>query len=302
MAETTPLLLPRAYSVSHHIPSFLRVCHSPWPFLGQQALLALRATFAVFLSIVFILDIPYGINHSRRGKQLAFEASNVSLIIQICYYWTTTSWTLQHILAPDGRLPPEKQAKGKFLAQTQALFSAPTSTDNNSKERFVFSTFYNASVTFPFIVSIAYWLVVYPSEPVLDQGSKGERLHHFVLISITVLNSVIAFLEVMVLSSVRKQKDLATQIAGVIAIYLLYGIWTVFGHSVTGEYVYKYFDPDYAGWRGVATTDIFILSLTVTVFFAQRGLHALREILAWKAECDLSGRRERLTAPSCPHH
>lgn len=90
MAETTPLLLPRAYRVSHHIPSFLRVCHSPWPFLGQQVLLAVRATFAVFLSIVFILDIPYGINHTRRGKQLAFEASNVSLIIQICYYWTTT--------------------------------------------------------------------------------------------------------------------------------------------------------------------------------------------------------------------
>ena len=75
-----------------------------------------------------------------------------------------------------------------------------------------------------------------------------------------------------------------------IATYLLYGIWTAFGRFITGEYVYKYYDPDHAGWRGVATTDIVILSLTVTVFFSQRGLHVLRENLAWKAECDLSGR------------
>lgn len=54
---------------------------------------------------------------------------------------------------------------------------------------------------------------------------------------------------------------------------------------MTGEYVYKYFDPDHAGWRGVFTTDIVILSLTVTVLFTQRGLHALRDILPWKAEC-----------------
>lgn len=62
-------------------------------------------------------------------------------------------------------------------------------------------------------------------------------------------------------------------------------MWTVFGRFITGEYVSKYFDPDYAGWKGVATTDIVILSLTVTVYFAQRGLHRLREILVWKVEC-----------------
>ena len=53
---------------------------------------------------------------------------------------------------------------------------------------------------------------------------------------------------------------------------------------MTGEYVHEYFDPDHAGWRGVTTTDIVSLSLTATVFFLQRGVHALREQPAWKAD------------------
>ena len=46
--------------------------------------------------------------------------------------------------------------------------------------------------------------------------------------------------------------------------------------------MYKYFDANHAGWRGVATTDIFTVSLIVLVFFAQRGLQTTRENLAGK--------------------
>ena len=63
-------------------------------------------------------------------------------------------------------------------------------------------------------------------------------------------------------------------------------MWTVFGFLFTGEYVYKFFDPDYAGWKGVTTTDIVISSIAILVFFAQRELHVLRELLVWKLEYD----------------
>lgn len=283
MAETTPLL-PRN-TLSHDVPIFLCVCHSPWPFLTQKTLVAVRAIISAYLSVVFALDMFYVFTFAQRGKQFAFEASSISLTIQIVYYWMTTSWALQHLLAPYGRLPPEEQTKGKFLAQIQAGLSIPKSTDIQSKRSSVFSTFYTASVTFPFVISIAYWLLLFPSAPVPEHGSKRQALYYFVLINVTVINSVTALVEIMVLSSVRKQKDIATVIAVLIATYLLYAMWTVFGRFITGEYVSKYFDPDYAGWKGVATTDIVILSLTVTVYFAQRGLHRLREILVWKVEC-----------------
>ena len=89
MAETTPLL-PRPNRSPHDLQIFLRVCHSPWLFINQGALLAIRAIIAAFLTVAFTLDIFYGINDTRRGKQLAFEASNISLVIQIFYYWITT--------------------------------------------------------------------------------------------------------------------------------------------------------------------------------------------------------------------
>lgn len=114
---------------------------------------------------------------------------------------------MQHLLAPYDRLPSKEQAKGKFLAQLQASLSAPTSTDTNSKRHPAFSTLYTASVTFPFVISIAYWLVLNPLE--LAPTCGGEALQNFVRISITVLNSVIALVEIVVLSSARKQEVLS---------------------------------------------------------------------------------------------
>lgn len=88
MAETTPLL-SRPNRSAYDLPISLSVRHSPWPFINQRALLAVRAIIASYLTVVFALDISYGADDTRRGQQLAFEASNVSLLIQIFYYWIT---------------------------------------------------------------------------------------------------------------------------------------------------------------------------------------------------------------------
>ena len=95
-----------------------------------------------------------------------------------------------------------------ILARIQAGLSAPTSADSSTKGYFIFTTFYTATVTMPFVVSIAYWLVLHPLDHSIDHGSKGETLYRFLLISTTTLNSVIAFMEVIFLNSVRKQKVL----------------------------------------------------------------------------------------------
>lgn len=285
MGETTPLLL-RTNGPSYDLTTPLRACYSPAALLRQRMLLAVRATIAVYLFIAFSLDMLHGITYTQRGKQFVFEASNVSLIIQVVYYWVTTFWALQSCREPSCRFPHEKQGDCDFVAESQVALSAPTSDEFNFRRNSVFSSLHTASVTFPFVTSIFYWLVLHPSESIFDHARKGDNFENFVLISTTVLNSVIAFVDVMVLSSVRKQKDLATQAAGVIAMYFLYGMWTVIGRFITGEYVSKYFDPDSAGWIGIATTDIAVLSLTITAIFAQRRLHSLRETMVWKAECD----------------
>ncbi len=101
--------------------------------------------------------------------------------------------------------------------------------------------------------------MLYPSQAFLDPGSKGNALQHFVLISTTVINSVIAFVEVIVMSSVQKQKvlDLSCprntclrvpgprHAGGWCGRYLpVIRLWTAFGRIMTSEQIYKYYDPD----------------------------------------------------------
>ena len=76
----------------------------------------------------------------------------------------------------------------------------------------------------------------------------------------------------------------------IIVITIVYLVWAVLGRLIAGEYVYPYLDPEYAGWRGLVGHDLALLSYSMTAFSFQRGLHGLREKIAWKAECDRPNR------------
>lgn len=90
MAETTPLL-PHANRPPHDHPIFLRVCHSPWRFITQKGLFAVRLTLAVYLTMALALSIYYECKFAdRTAKLFPFYASTVSLVIQMYYYWITT--------------------------------------------------------------------------------------------------------------------------------------------------------------------------------------------------------------------
>ena len=221
MGETTPLLL-RTNGSSYDLSTPLGAYRSPACFLRQRILLAVRANIAVYLSMAFSLDMLHGIIYTQREKQFVFEASNVSLMFQVVYYWVTTVRILHsrntnplsfrqfaalqscwELVCP---LPYEEQGNSDLLAERQVALSAPMSDTSDSRSSSVFSTLHTASVTFPFVTSIVYWLVLHPSESIFDHARKGGNFDNFVLISTTVLNSAIAFVEVMVLSSVRMQK------------------------------------------------------------------------------------------------
>jgi len=88
MAETTPLL-PQANNPPHDHPIFLRVCHSPWLFLGQKSLIGVRGFLAIYMTTVLALDLVFEIVYAKRGRLLLFFISDLSYVIQIIYYWIT---------------------------------------------------------------------------------------------------------------------------------------------------------------------------------------------------------------------
>ena len=79
MAETAPLL----HRIIRNLSKSFRNWHSAGLFLGQKALLTIRATTTTYLFVFFALDMLHRITCT---KHFASEASNVSLVIQIIYH------------------------------------------------------------------------------------------------------------------------------------------------------------------------------------------------------------------------
>lgn len=88
MPETTPLL-PRSNRPPHEHPIFLRVCHSPWYFIGQRSLLLLRSLTAIYLTAILGIALDFEINTKKIGDLFAFNASHISFVVQVVYYWIT---------------------------------------------------------------------------------------------------------------------------------------------------------------------------------------------------------------------
>lgn len=88
MPETTPLL-PRSNRPPHEHPIFLRVCHSPWYFIGQRSLLLLRSLTAIYLTAILGIALDIEINTKKIGDLFAFNANHISFVVQVVYYWIT---------------------------------------------------------------------------------------------------------------------------------------------------------------------------------------------------------------------
>ena len=132
-----------------------------------------------------------------------------------------------------------------FLAKVKAAVSIPTHTDVNSKRRIAFSLFYTTAVTLPFVTTVVFWLVLVsshtylgpraassavPMEQVLERDSLGVTfLRNFLIVNLNAINSVIALLEIMILSSVRKQK--VTQWSGCVRLPMVANLHLAFRNA-----------------------------------------------------------------------
>ena len=115
-------------------------------------------------------------------------------------------WTFDHLVGAHSHLPPREQAKGRVLAHMQNIFSIPKNTNVNSKRRLAFSLFYSAATTFPLVVTTTYWLYLFPADFQLDPPTWPRLLQCFVMGNFCIINSIIAVVEVVLLSSVQMQK------------------------------------------------------------------------------------------------
>lgn len=90
MSENTPLLGNNSGNRPHEHPIFLRVCHSPWTFIGQKALLIYRGLIFSYLTTVWIATLRRDIEQENDSKLFAFYISHIGMTIQLVYYAITS--------------------------------------------------------------------------------------------------------------------------------------------------------------------------------------------------------------------
>ncbi|KAA6416403.1 MAG: hypothetical protein FRX48_01123 [Lasallia pustulata] len=176
---------------------------------------------------------------------------------------------MQRYLAPHRRTVRITGEDRGIFTKVKAAVPIPTTIDVKSKRHIAFSLFYTAAVSIPFVTTVVFWLVLHRSntsfEPnavggslPVDQAEEaysfgGRFLQNFLFVNLNAVNSVIALVEIVVLSSVCKQKPFGTRLVDLLAISVFYLAWAgIFGHLITGKFVYKFLDPLYRGWMAVA--------------------------------------------------
>ena len=113
---------------------------------------------------------------------------------------------MEHLIKPPSRFYSEEQSKRRCLARLQSGLSIPRSTDPKSKRRTAFSLLYIMAVVFPIVISIASWSFLRPWELLSSSTKWPKALGRLIVANLNVVNSVIALLEVVALSSLPKHK------------------------------------------------------------------------------------------------
>jgi hypothetical protein len=85
----------------------------------------------------------------------------------------------------------------------KSAFTIHKIRDFTPREKLAFSVFYTATTTFPYVVTFLYWFVL--------EETKGHEFHYhgvggLVHYNMCGINALMAFIETVVLSSVRKQQ------------------------------------------------------------------------------------------------
>ncbi len=101
--EIAPLL-PKPNAPPHHLPLFLRICHSPWRFLRQKALSTIRIAITLYLTFILAISLFYEIAYVQHGKLYAFRAGNISLLLQVVFYWISSVSTGRILILGDIRI------------------------------------------------------------------------------------------------------------------------------------------------------------------------------------------------------
>jgi len=191
----------RRYLTSQQ-PIFLRVCHSPWRFIGQGSLVSFRAFIVLYLTIVGGM-----LGHYKRDKQIhilgegeegdekpysnwesVFQFSTIAFLLLWLYHFISfvgapckgvdtkltalQCWSFTHLYYPDR----EEEDNHSWEAILLNKMSPPGQSIHSSK-RLYFSLFYAVVHVFVLMNALIYWFVLVPKGKAQWPGNHYGHHH-----------------------------------------------------------------------------------------------------------------------------
>ncbi|TLD29120.1 hypothetical protein PspLS_04230 [Pyricularia sp. CBS 133598] len=298
------------------VPIFLRVAHSPWPCLKQNVLCYVRALLVLLLvgasGIVLYQKLHTRTHHKDEQNeynhslvQSLFQFSSITLFMMTLYQYMTFGWTFMHFHYPNGG-EGYSGIKAKLLNA-----AAPPEQRSTSPNCLLFSLFYTISHVATFMNTFIFVTVLVPNGHGIGQkekqsegflpgdkdksgnGNNGNKddshraimidnmLRNLALVSLFILPSVVALIEILLLNSVKPQIPLSTHISAVNMFAMVYLVWAYVGMSITGHDPFLVFDPPKLASNTVLAVSSFV-GLASGMLSVMHALISFREAIIKK--------------------
>ncbi|PHH75286.1 hypothetical protein CDD80_2503 [Ophiocordyceps camponoti-rufipedis] len=157
--SSTPLLaasgsLPGLNVLQDH-PAFLRISHSPWGCIPQNALVLLRGAMLTYLAATAAMIGHYKLTEESEDSQWRhfFDFPLISYGLVTLYHLITFSWTYTHLYYPDA-----DGVQGGIESWVVRAMSLPRNMGSLRKQ-FYFTLFSATTAVFSFMNTAIYWFV-----------------------------------------------------------------------------------------------------------------------------------------------
>ncbi|KAK4189435.1 hypothetical protein QBC35DRAFT_545788 [Podospora australis] len=303
--ERRPLLenrLPLPNSSAQDHPIFLRACHSPWPFVSQTALVYLRGVVFSYLTALAGMLLWYKFKYEypkdeKTSWAILFGFATFAYVLLWLYHLVTFVWSLTHLYYSD--LDDHDRS---WESAVLKKLSPPHQTPY-SRKRFYFSLFYTVTHVFVLINSFIYWAILVPQGYGHLPEGKGEGggdeepaspssaeeffgngwFQPFCIINLYIVTVLIAFFEIFVLNSIRRQIPVPSHTFAIVLFLSAYLGWAAFGKLLTGVYPYFWMDPEVIKkTEYIAAYVTGFVGLGPTFFAFMYGLIGMRENMTKK--------------------
>lgn len=162
-------------------------------------------------------------------------------------------------------------------------FLSPSRKTANTNEKYLFSVFHWSILAFPHVVTFIHWAVIVPRNEASIPGKNssmkpqfnanrnlGDRVFHdklttFFVFSKYGFNSVLALIELFILSSIKRSdvgfsdsvslillnmfQPVWNHVFALAVLSLVYVGWAAIGKYIVGRYTYFFFDHEKTGWE-----------------------------------------------------